>query len=183
MVATNDVSPNYVGPDKIVRVITSMMASAYLYEQEWPRHCLLMLDEMKRQLDPILKVFGRQLHQQLNIDSPIHVRGIVLKEWAHLPEKPCRIVCYSDISWLLIDKANGKQYHDPDGCHIAELIGPCVGSAQLFIDACAYTVSQLIEERRIRLAELEQDCLLRRMYEAFDRSKFPDTLKFVKGLE
>lgn len=183
MVTTNDVNSNYVSPDKMVRVITSTMASAYFYEQDWPKHCLLMLNEMKRQLGPILKVFGRDLHQQLTIDSPFHVRGIVLKEWAFLPEKPRRIVCFSDISWLLIDPTDGSQYHDPEGQSLAELIGPNVGGAQLFIDACAYRVSQLFEERRLRLAELERSCLLWLMCTAFDRSRFLDTVNFVRSLE
>ena len=71
-------------------------------------------------------------------------------------------------------------------CLLAETIGNGIGGlggVQMFIDACADRVEELFRKRREDLKELEHDCLLRRMYEAADRSKWPDTLTFVANLD
>jgi hypothetical protein len=180
MVATNDV----VSVVRLVRVITATMVAACRYRKDWQTNCLAILELMARELKPLLKTFGRPLGKELAIGMDPHVSGIVLKEWKYLcPYKPAYVVCYSDVGWVLVRKPdNAISYLDGNPCLLADIIGDGIGGVQLFIDACAHAVEELFWKRREQLDDLEQGCLLRRMYEASKPSMGPDMLKFVRSL-
>lgn len=173
----------YVSPDKMLQVITTMMAAAHSYHKDWPKNCLVILNEMARQVKPLLEILRRDLCQELKMEMSVHFQGIVLvKDWCFVPGKPKFTVCYTDNAWILIDVIQKKVYHDNSGHHLAEIVGRDIGGTHMFIERCAYNVAQIFEERHQRLDEYEDTCLLDLMNLAFEGSKFPDICKFVDSL-
>jgi len=172
-----------VGVDRFVRVVMSTMFAASRYTEQWPESCLSILENIARELKPLLKPFGRPLGKELGVDMGRMVSGIVLREWAFLFGQPRYVVCYSDEGWVLIKKPENKVlYLGNKPVLLANIIGNHIGGAELFIDACVYAISELFRKRKEQLDELEQSCLLGRMYEACNQSKWPDTRKFIDGL-
>lgn len=177
MGAPNDV----VSVDRLVRVITTTMADAYHYKDNWPTRCLAMLASVSRELEPLLKTFGRPLRAELGVEMRDDISGIVLKKWAYKFGWPEYVVCFSNNGWVLIRGRENLVYLD---CPLllANAIGDGIGGAQLFIDACAYAVEQLFRKRGEKLDELKRGCLLWRMYEACNCSKWTDTERFIRDL-
>jgi hypothetical protein len=167
------------------------MADAYHYEDNWPVHCLAMLENVGREFKPLLKTFGRPLAKELDIAMIPGVSGIVITEWTYrFPDKPKYVVCFGSIGlgvpggWILVRKPDNEVFLDEPRM-LAEAIGNGIGGiggAQMFIGACAYAVQELFRKRREQLDDLEQGCLLRRMSEAADHSRWSDTKKFIDGL-
>ena len=140
MGAPNDV----VGLDRFVRVITGTMA-AYRYNNNWPTHCLAMLERAGRELKPLLKPFGRPLGKKLGVEMDPHISGIVLiKEWSYRsPDKPPYVVCFGVVGggvaggWILVRKPDNQFFLDQP-LLLADAIGKGVGGSggmQMFIDA------------------------------------------------
>ena len=183
MVTTNDVA----SVDRLVRVITTAMAAARFCKKDWQKYHLLIFAEMRRQLAPIVETFRRPLAEELKrqfseeIKLKVEYKGIVLTEWAFVPGMPQHIVCADDLGWLLVRRPENDLIIGGSQI-LLNIVGDDIGGTQMFIEACAYAVQKLFEEKRRRLDELENRCLLRSMSEAFDPSKFVDTWRFINSL-
>ena len=176
MGAPNDVA----SVDRLVRVIASTMVDACFFKENWPARCLTMVEAVGRELKPLLKTFGRPLGKELGIGIDPRVSGIMLKEWSFIPDKPRYVVYYSDIGWLLIRKPGGEVSLSPN--LLADIIGDA-GGMSLFVDACGYAVEELFRKRREKLDELEQNCYLRQMNQAFNPNSWPQMLQFLGTLK
>lgn len=186
MVTTNDVKP--VGVDQVVRVILRTMWIAYRYRQQ--RHTPAMrrqlLKEIADQLEPLVKIFGRRLDEQLGVVLEDPVKGFVLDKWAfyaHL-DVPEYLVCYSDHGWFLLRKVDKAVFYGKNAEPVMdEILGTDLGCAHLFIDMCDWQVQQLFKDRMTKLEQAREEVLLGFMYRSFDSSKFVDTRHFVADLE
>lgn len=172
MVATND-----VGVDRLVRVITSTMAYARYYQEDWPKNCIALLEELNRQFKPLIKLFGRNLRDTQGVS----VKGIELFTWNKKGLAVDHLIGITELGWLAIEIPSRTISL---GCppEIADLIGNNLEEAKRFVGECAVVARRLFDERYARLRELEAACLVDHMEQAFDRSKFIDTRRFMADL-
>jgi hypothetical protein len=201
MVTTNDV--NTITVDRILRVAAVTMAAAHNYERDWSKKAVVMINAIARELKPFLKVFARPLNEQLSIQSPELGKGIVMRtssvdkpdgpdDWSYLYDDskpnqvPRYIVCFGDRGWTLVRKPD-MQVIEATPEMVAGITGESdgrygEGGMSLFLSAWEYTIAELIRERRQRLDDLEQGCLLGLMEKAFQKSKWADMQKFTRSL-
>jgi len=187
MVATNNVP----SVDRMVRVLTTTMAVAFHYRKDWEKHCVILLDEIARQLNPVLKDFGRPLGKELervagrklkSTRVGTTLRAIVLMEpWAYLSDRTPCMICYTDRGWLLVALPS-YSFLFGDSKMLTGIIGKHIDGALLFLERCNTAVEKLFEGRRRRLAEAERACLLHSMVEAFDPSKLAENLRHINSL-
>jgi hypothetical protein len=180
MVATKDV----LTVDHFLQIVTKTMFYASRYEKEWPKNCIAMLELLGDELKKFVKPLGRDLAEALKLNMTPGIRGIVITEWEYLvPKQPAYIVCYSDLDWFLVKLPEQTRVYAGEALELLpELLGRGVGGMMLFLDVCAYAISELFRERRKKLDELEATCLFEKMYESFEPSKWADNLKYIKVL-
>ena len=180
MVTTADVT----SVDRLVRVIMCSMEAAHDFQKDPRAAKLAMLDLLRRELTPLLETFSRPLHQV--VQSPtgpgFDTRVIKIADWRYMPGKPEYHVCLWHNGWLLVRKYDNHLFVDSSSL-LADLLGESGGGTSLFIEKCAVRVRELFLERRRRLDQLEQGCLLREIYEAFEPSKLNDMLAFLTRFE